>query len=96
MLLNQVIANKKLSTNKKVVTTFKLYEKDALFGLNFSSAKGEATSTKTWKKESNFRIKTGTGNSSNLDINTKGLRNNTYQFHKRINVRLVIVNVENK
>jgi hypothetical protein len=50
LLLNQVIANKKLSTNKKVVTTFKLYEKDALFGLNFSSAKGEATSTKTWKK----------------------------------------------
>jgi hypothetical protein len=49
----------------------------------------EATSTKTWKKESNFRIKTGTGNSSNLDINTKGLRNNTYQFHKRINVRLI-------
>jgi hypothetical protein len=50
LLLNQVIANKKLSTNKKVVTTFKLYEKDALFGLNFSSAKEEATSTKTWKK----------------------------------------------
>jgi hypothetical protein len=32
----RVIANKKLSANKKVVTTFKLYEKDALFGLNIA------------------------------------------------------------